>query len=56
MAEKKSKTGKKTVGSAGNDRAMRTRIGERTNLLEMEAVHYTVQDVPEPNLLREFFE
>ena len=34
----------------------RTRLSSRTNLLEMEAVRYEVQDVPGPNLFREFFE
>ena len=47
---------KKTIGSDGVKRAMRAKLGERSNLLEMEAYHYQVQDVPEPNLLREFFE
>ena len=47
---------KKTIGSAGVKRAMRAKLGERSHLLEMEAYHYQVQDVPEPNLLREFFE
>ena len=32
-----------------------TRLNERTNLLEMENYHYEVQDIPDPNLLREFF-
>ena len=34
----------------------RTRLNERTNLLEMENHHYEVQDIPDPNLYREFFE
>ena len=34
----------------------RTRLRHRTNLLEMEAVRYEVQNVPGPNLFREFFE
>ena len=34
----------------------RTRLSHRTNLLEMEAVRYEVQNVPGPNLFREFFE
>ena len=34
----------------------RTRLNERTNLLEMENHHYEVQDIPDPNLFREFFE
>ena len=34
----------------------RTRLNHRTNLLEMENYHYEVQDIPDPNLLREFFE
>ncbi len=47
---------KKSLNSSGAKRAMRAKLGDRTNLLEMEAYHYQVQDVPEPNLLREFFE
>ena len=34
----------------------RTKLSRRTNLLEMEAVHYEVQDIPDPNLFREFYE
>ena len=34
----------------------RTRLSSRTNLLEMEGVHYEVQDVDSPNLYREFYE
>ena len=34
----------------------RTRLNEKTNLLEMENHHYEVQDIPDPNLYREFFE
>ena len=34
----------------------RTRLNERTNLLEMENHHYEVQDNTDPNLYREFFE
>ena len=34
----------------------RTRLSHRTNLLEMEAVRYEVQNVPGPNLFRELFE
>ena len=39
-----------------NSKTRRTKLSPRTNLLEMEAVHYQVQDIPEPNLFREFFE
>ena len=39
-----------------NSKTRRTKLSSRTNLLEMEAVHYQVQDIPEPNLFREFFE
>jgi len=53
---KRDKEIKKTIGSDGVKRAMRAKLGERSNLLEMEAYQYQVQDVPEPNLLREFFE
>ena len=35
---------------------VRARLSGKTNLLEMEAVHYEVQDIPDPNLFREFFE
>ncbi|MBQ3406467.1 MAG: 2-isopropylmalate synthase [Lachnospiraceae bacterium] len=35
---------------------IRTRLSTKTNLLEMEAVRYEVQDIPNPNLFREFFE
>jgi isopropylmalate/homocitrate/citramalate synthase len=38
------------------EKKVRTRLSNRTNLLEMEAVRYEVQDVPGPNLFREFFE
>ena len=34
----------------------RARISSKTNLLEMEAVNYEVQDIESPNLYREFFE
>ena len=34
----------------------RTKLSRRTNLLEMEAVRYEVQDIPDPNLFREFYE
>ena len=34
----------------------RTRLGDKTNLLEMEAYNYMVQDVDKPNLFREFYE
>ncbi len=34
----------------------RTRLSEKTNLLEMDAYHYEVQDIPNPNLFREFYE
>ena len=37
-------------------KAIRTRLSSKSNLLEMEAVHYEVQDIPEPNLFREFFQ
>ena len=33
----------------------RTKLNEKTNLLEMENYHYEVQEIPAPNLLREFF-
>ncbi|MBQ6314283.1 MAG: 2-isopropylmalate synthase [Mogibacterium sp.] len=39
-----------------NSKATRTRISSKTNLLEMEAVNYEVQDIDHPNLYREFFE
>lgn len=39
-----------------SSKATRTRIGSKTNLLEMEAVNYEVQDIEKPNLFREFFE
>ena len=34
----------------------RTKLSRRTNLLEMEAGRYEVQDIPDPNLFREFYE
>ena len=37
-------------------KTIRTRLSSKSNLLEMEAVHYEVQDIPEPNLFREFFQ
>jgi len=39
-----------------SSKARRTRISSKTNLLEMEAVNYEVQDIEKPNLFREFFE
>ena len=39
-----------------NKKTRRTRISSKTNLLEMEAVNYQVQDIDKPNLFREFFE
>ena len=39
-----------------NKKIRRTRISSKTNLLEMEAVNYQVQDIDKPNLFREFFE
>ena len=39
-----------------NKKVRRTRISSKTNLLEMEAVNYEVQDIEKPNLFREFFE
>ncbi|MBR7088216.1 MAG: 2-isopropylmalate synthase, partial [Mogibacterium sp.] len=39
-----------------NKKVRRTRISSKTNLLEMEAVNYEVQDIDKPNLFREFFE
>ena len=39
-----------------NKKVRRTRISSKTNLLEMEAVNYEVQDIDRPNLFREFFE
>lgn len=42
--------------SFDNSKARRTKISTKTNLLEMEAVNYEVQDIDKPNLFREFFE
>ena len=39
-----------------SSKVRRTRISTRTNLLEMEAVNYEVQEIEKPNLYREFFE
>lgn len=35
--------------------SIRTSLNKRTNLLEMQNYQYEVQDIPDPNLLREFF-
>ena len=45
----------KTMNETEKNSTRRTRINEKTNLLEMENYHYEVQDIPDPNLLREFF-
>lgn len=37
-------------------RDRKTRLSKKTNLLEMEAYNYEVQDVSDPRLFREFFE
>ena len=46
----------KDYDSFESSKARRTRISSKTNLLEMEAVNYEVQDIEKPNLFREFFE
>ena len=38
------------------ERKRGTKLNSRTNLLEMETYKYEVQDVPDPNLFREFYE
>ena len=47
----------KTIGMEKEESGeRRTRLNKKTNLLEMENYHYEVQEIPDPNLLREFFE
>ncbi|HEY8390200.1 MAG TPA: 2-isopropylmalate synthase, partial [Clostridia bacterium] len=38
-----------------NSQKPRTYYNKKTNLLEREYYHHTLQDVEEPNLFREFF-
>ncbi len=44
------------MDSNDNLRNRKTKLSKKTNLLEMEAYSYEVQDVPDPHLFREFFE